>query len=124
MKLGLSKQFGMKDLGEAQIRSGLQIQHSSKTGRLSNFQTHYTFKILTGFRVNCPGLVDHPIVGYKDVETIVTGESNLCGGNSFPNHEVIGSLIYLMIDTCADFAFAAGKLVPFAKFLLLFSGMS
>ena len=99
----LSTSFEMKDMGEAKVILGIKIKRHNN--EISVSQTHYIEKILKKFRFeDC-----HPVGTPMDPNVKLLPNK----GNAVSQHEysrAIGSLMYAMISTRPDIAYAVGKL--------------
>lgn len=99
----LSSSFDMKDMGEAEVILGIRIKRGNNG--ISVSQSHYIEKILKRFNLgNC-----------LSVSTPVDPTISLMPNTGAPVSQLeysraIGSLMYAMICTRPDIAFAVGKL--------------
>ncbi|CAJ2666407.1 unnamed protein product [Trifolium pratense] len=112
VKQFLSKNFDMKDMGEASYVIGIKIHRDRHRGVLGLSQETYINKVLERFRMqNCS----------PSVAPIVKGDKfnlNQCPKNDFereqmkniPYASVVGSLMYAQVCTRPDIAFAVGIL--------------
>ena len=99
----LSSNFDMKDLGEAEVILGIRIKRGNNGISIS--QSHYIEKILTKFNFdNCS-----PV--YTPVDPTVKFRPNTGAPvKQLEYSRAIGCLMYAMISTRPDIAFAVGKL--------------
>nr|GEV36279.1 zinc finger, CCHC-type [Tanacetum cinerariifolium] len=99
----LSSKFDMKDLEEAEVILGIKIKRGNNGVSIS--QSHYIEKILTKFNFsNCS-----PI--YTPVDLTVKFQHNKgTPVSQLEYSRAIGCLMYAMISTRPDIAFAVGKL--------------
>ncbi|GJY20268.1 zinc finger, CCHC-type containing protein [Tanacetum coccineum] len=99
----LSSNFDMKDLGEAEVILGIRIKRGNNGISIS--QSHYIEKILTKFNfANCS-----PV--YTPVDPTVKFRPNKgTPVSQLEYSRAIGCLMYAMISTRPDIAFAVGKL--------------
>ena len=108
----LSKNFDMKDMGEASYVIGIKIHRDRFQGILGLSQESYINKVLKRFRMN-----DYS----PSVAPIVKGDRfnlNQCPKNNLereqmkniPYASAIGSLMYAQVYTTLDIAFAVGML--------------
>ncbi|GJR00009.1 zinc finger, CCHC-type containing protein [Tanacetum coccineum] len=99
----LSSNFDMKDLGEAEVILGIRIKRGNNGISIS--QSHYIEKILTKFNfANCSPVytpVDPTVKFRPNKGTLVS---------QLEYSRAIGCLMYAMISTRPDIAFAVGKL--------------
>ena len=112
MKQFLSKNFDMKDMGEASYVIGIKIHRDRFRGILGLSQETYINKILERFQMkDCS----------PSIAPIVKGDRfnlNQCLKNDFereqmkniPYASTVGSLIYSQVYTRADIAFFVGML--------------
>jgi len=104
IKDALHKRFEMKDLGEANVILGLEIRRYKALGTLKLSQGKYAAQVLEKF-----GMAEcNPIGKPLDVglQLVKADESD----DALPYREAVGSLMYLMVRTRPDLAFAIGKL--------------
>jgi len=107
IKDALHKRSEMKDLGEAKVIFGLEIGRDKSLGTLKLSQGKYAGQVLETF-----GMAEcNPIGTPLDVglQLVKANESD----DALPYREAVGSLMYLMIGTRPDRAFAIGKLSRF-----------
>ena len=99
LKVFLSQQFEMKDLGHLSYFLGLEITHSTNGFYIT--QAKYAFELLSR-----AGLIDS-----KTVDTLVELNAHLTptGGKPLSNpslyRRLVGSLVYLIV-TCPDISYA------------------
>ena len=106
MKGELNKWFEMKDLGEAKVCIGLEIQRDRAAKTLSLTQTKYASNVLERFRMSTcnPSLTPMEQGRTTTISTENDSETNaLC-------REALGCLMYLMVGSRPDLAYAIGKL--------------
>nr|GEU66677.1 zinc finger, CCHC-type [Tanacetum cinerariifolium] len=99
----LSSKFDMKDLGEAEVIFGIRIKRGNNG--ISIFQSHYIEKIPTKFNfANCSPVYTHvdPTVKFRHNKRTPVSQLEYS--------RAIGCLMYAMISTRPDIAFAVGKL--------------
>lgn len=105
LKKKLSTMFEMEDCGEAKVCLGLEITRNREQNSLKISQKSYLQKVLCRFGMDEAKSVCTPMQSQiedsalKDVEA----DSNLYS-------QAIGSLMYLMVCTRPDIAFAVGRL--------------
>ena len=110
MKRELNNKFEMKDLGEASMCLGFEISRNRNARKLFLGQERYAEKVLERFRMSQCYSVPIPMENVRDLEKRLESKSvqpDLCDA---PYREAIGSLMYLMIGTRPDIAFAVSKL--------------
>ncbi|GJY09449.1 zinc finger, CCHC-type containing protein [Tanacetum coccineum] len=99
----LSSNFDMKDLGEAEVILGIRIKRGNNGISIS--QSHYIEKILTKFNFgNCS-----PVCTPVD-PTVKFRPNKGTPVSQLEYSRAIGCLMYAMISTRPDIAFAVGKL--------------
>ena len=99
----LSSNFDMKDLGEAEVILGIRIKRGNNGISIS--QSHYIEKILAKFNfANCSPVYTrvYPTVKFRHNKGTPV--------NQLEYSRAIGCLMYAMISTRPDIAFAVGKL--------------
>ena len=102
----LNKRFEMKDLGEAKVCIGLEIHRSRGTKTLSLTQSKYASNVLDRFRMKSCNPTSTPMEQVR--QAIVTDMKD--SETSAPYRQAIGCLMYLMVGTRPDLAYAIGKL--------------
>jgi len=103
------KRLEMKDLCEAKVILGLEIRRDKALGTLKLSQGKYAGQVLETFGMAECNPIGTPLeVGLKLVKA---DESD----DALPYREAVGSLMYLMIGTRPDIAFAIGKLSRFVS---------
>jgi len=105
----LRKRFEMKDLGEAKVILGLNIRRDKALGTLKLSQGKYAGQVLEKFGMAECNPIGTPLeVG---LQLVKADES----ADALPYREAVGSLMYLMVGTRPDLAFAIGKLNRFVS---------
>jgi Reverse transcriptase (RNA-dependent DNA polymerase) len=109
IKAALSQRFEMKDLGEAKMCLGLEISRNRKDGDLTLSQAKYIGSVLSRYGMDSA----------YGAHTPMEAGADLYGANEpaddMPYREAIGSLIYLMVGTRPDIAFALSQLSKFVE---------
>ena len=114
IKDALHKRFEMEDLGEAKVILGLEIRRENALGSLKLSQGKYAAQVLEKFGMAECNPIGMPLeVG---LQLVKANESD----DALPYREAVGSLMYLLVGTRPDLAFAIGKLSRF--FLVLRQG--
>ncbi len=106
IKKKLSQRFEMKDMGTAKVILGIEVSRDRQKKKLFINQAEYTRSVLERF-----GMIDSKPVATpmdRSYHDNVTQESAVV--DNVPYRQVIGSLMYLMITTRPDIAYAIGKL--------------
>ena len=117
LKKKLGKRFDMKDLGPAQFILGIQIRRNRVKKVISISQEQYIDNILKRF-----GMEDcKPIATPLDANTKFSSTMSPSSDKDFlemkeiPYQQAIGSLMYAMLGTRPDIAFAVGALSRFSS---------
>ena len=109
-KVDLSKVFDMKDLGEIFYILGLQITRDRTHRMIHISQTKYIQSILKRYGMeDCKSLatpLDANSKLSKDMAPLTSEDINSMA--SIPYQSAVGSLVYAMIGTRADIAYAVG----------------
>jgi len=109
IKDALYKHFEMKDLGEAKVILGQEIRRDKALGTLKLSQGKYAGQVLKKFGMaECNAIATPFEVGLQ----LAQSEKSV---KSLPYREAVGSLMYLMVGTRPDLAFAVGKLSRFVS---------
>ena len=104
IKKELTKRFEMKDLGPARVMLGIEINRNRASRQLFISQSEYTSTILARFRMEKSRDVATPME--KPGSTLESSPA----AKDIPYRQAIGSLMYLMIGSRPDLAFAVRKL--------------
>ena len=103
IKDALHKRFEMKDLGEAKVILGLEIRRDKALGTLKLSQGKYAAQVLDKFGMAECNPSGTPLeVGLQLVKADKSDDA-------LPYREAVGILMYLMVGTRPDLAFAIGK---------------
>jgi len=109
IKDALHKRFEMKDLGEAKVILGLNIRRDKALGTLKLAEGKYAGQVLEKFGMaECNPIRTQLEVG---LQLVKADESD----DALPYREAVGSLMYMMVGTRPDLAFAIGKLSRFVS---------
>jgi hypothetical protein len=109
IKKALSMKFEMKDMGEARNCLGLEIFRYRKDGILTVSQSEYAKVVLARYEMAEVYGASTPIECGVDLNDA----SELA--KDVPYREAIGSLMYLMVGTRPDIAFAMSQLSKFVE---------
>lgn len=109
MKLELRERFKMKDLGEASEFLGIKIVSSRKNSYLHITQQEFTERILRRFSIeqSRPSFTPMEVPAKKPYFLSSKTDEKV---SDFRCRQAIGSLMYLMLGTHPDIAFAVGKI--------------
>jgi hypothetical protein len=116
IKLSLSTRFKMKDLGPVHHLLGVNVERDRSLGLLRISQKQYLKDVLQRF-----GMEDcRPVKCPLDLKTTLSladcpPDSNPLNPSLYPYRAVIGSLMYAMVGTRPDLAFAVSFLSRFSK---------
>jgi len=108
----ISKRFNMKDLGELTFILGMSVRRDWEAGTIHLFQSKYIVDVLSRFGMETctsrslpmdPGCKLTKAMSPKTAEEWEEAEQ-------YPYREVAGSLMYLMVSTRPDIAFAVSCL--------------
>jgi len=109
IKDALHKRFDMKDLREAKVILGLEIRRDKALGTLKLSQGKYAGQVQEKFGMAECNPIGTPLeVG---LQLVKAEESD----DALPYREAVGSVMYLMVGTRPDLAFAVGKLSRFVS---------
>ena len=111
----LSRRFEMKDLGEAKIILGLEITRDRSSHKLWLSQTKYATSVLERFGMRDCRPVATPMLQCRNNEESLDVLDQNETSSDVPYRQAIGALMYLMISTRPDLAFAVGKLARFCE---------
>jgi hypothetical protein len=109
IKEELSQHFDMKDMGEAKKVLGLEICRNRTKRNLTLSQAEYAASVLHRYGMGDAYGVSTPIDGSVDLYESSESASDM------PYREAIGSLIYLMVGTRPDIAYAMSQLSKFVE---------
>ena len=111
IKPKLCDRFDMKDLGEAKVCLGLEMSRDRNQKRLWLTQQSYMEKIVDRFSMSDCKPVATPMEEPNNLEQRLEFISDSDEeAKNVPYREAIGSLMYLMIGSRPDIAYAVGKL--------------
>jgi hypothetical protein len=116
LKAGLSDRFEMTDLGEAQFILGLQLTRDRSARTLSLSQADYIRRVVEryGMAHSNPAptpLATGAVLSQMDCPAVIPSTPTLLLGHSYAS--VVGALMYAMLGTRPDLAFAVGALSRF-----------
>ena len=106
LKSQLSKEFDMKDLGEARKILGMEIKRDRKSRKLWLSQGNYIEKVLEKFRMEKSKQVNTPLSQHFRLSAILcpTTDENKDSMSQVPYAQAVGSLMYVMVCTRPDIA--------------------
>ena len=115
LKKDLSKSFAMKDLGPAKQILGMRITRDRTKRLLWLSQERYVEKVLERFNMHKSKSVNTPLAGHfkLSLKQSPTSEKEMKEMKKIPYSSVVGSLMYVMICTRPDIAYAVGVVSRF-----------
>ncbi|KAJ9543281.1 hypothetical protein OSB04_022988 [Centaurea solstitialis] len=104
----LNAEFEMKDLGEARKILGMEISRDRKACTLTLSQKSYIEKVLKRFNMNGAKAVNTPIAGHfkLSAKQCPVSDEEKNDMSRVPYSSAVGSLMYAMICTRPDLAYA------------------
>jgi hypothetical protein len=109
IKDGLSKEFDMDDMGELHYILGIEVTRNREQRTIALGQPKYIDDIINRFDLNNAHTVNTPM----DLNIRLFTDKNEKPVNQKEYQSIVGSLMYLMIGTRPDIAFAVSKLSQF-----------
>lgn len=106
VKKNLSKYFSLKDLGILKYYLGLEIKYDSETIKIG--QHNYILSLLDKFNMKDCKSMGTPIIKKK-----MERRTDSYIGESYPYQNLIGCLMYLMVNSRPDIAYAVSYLSQF-----------
>lgn len=114
VKTELKRHFKMKDLGYASEFLGIEISRSRGEKNIHLCQFKYASKILNRFNMDNSKPCSTPMEHVSSMSTFdVTNAEQ--GSETFPYRQAIGCLMYLMVCTRPDIAFAVGRMSQYCE---------
>lgn len=110
LKQQLSKSFAMKDLGPAKQILGIRIHRDRVAKKLHISQEQYIEKVLCRFNMDKAKVVSSPLTtNFKLTEKdSPSTKEEIAEMDGVPYASAVGSLMYAMVSTRPDIAFAVG----------------
>jgi hypothetical protein len=110
LKSQLQEKFDMKDLGEAHYCLGIQIKRNKKEGWIRINQTKYIDDILRRFNMQDSKPISTPMDSSAKLskESSPNDENETQNMKEIPYQNAVGSLMYAMLGTRPDIAYAVG----------------
>lgn len=109
IKQDLSREFEMKDMGQAKMCLGFRIFWNRSERKLTMSQEKHALSVLSRFGVSDANGARTPMEVSIDVD-----ESSELATN-VPYREAIGSLMYLMVGTRPEIAFAVSRMAQYVE---------
>lgn len=108
LKVQLSNEFDMKDLGEAKKILGMEIHRDRQIGKLYLSQKKYIAKVLDRFSMNDSKSVSTPLASHFKLseDQCPKTEDQMEQMYNVPYSSAVGSLMYAMVCTRPDLAHA------------------
>lgn len=115
LKRSLASEFAMKDLGAAKQILRMRINRDKKTINLTLSQEQYIEKVLCRFNMKDAKPVKTPLAAHFKLssEQSLENEEDLKSMEGVPYASAIGSLMYAMVGTRPDIAYAVGVVSRF-----------
>ncbi|GJY41356.1 retrotransposon protein, putative, ty1-copia subclass [Tanacetum coccineum] len=110
----LKKEFDMKELGEAKKILGMEIVRDRSRKILRVSQSGYVSKILNNFRIDNGKSVKMPLGGHfkLSLKDCPVRDCDVERMSKVPYANAVGSLMYLMVCTRPDIAYARSSIWP------------
>lgn len=99
-------------MGSARRILGMDIERDRAGGVLKLSQSRYIRKVLQVFRMDRPDSVSTPLGAYFKLVTVKEGDPKV-GSEEYPYANAVGSIMYAIIGTRPDLAFAIGVVSRF-----------
>ena len=112
VKKQLFREFKMKDMGPATYILGIRIRRSANRTQLAIDQSTYIRKFLHEYGMGDATAISHPIDGYHSLTPAQPDEPRT---DQREYQQRIGSMMYAMIGTRPDIAYAIGKLSQYCQ---------
>jgi len=112
LKEALSLKFEMKDMGAASRILGIDIIRNRKEGTLRLSQTRYVDKVIQRFRMADAKVVSTPMGAHFKLTSLID-EIGSVDPEVVPYSSAVGSVMYAMIGTIPDVAYAMGLVSRF-----------
>ena len=113
-KAELSARYDMKDLGEVQYVLSMEVSRDRAAGTIEVSQCKYITDVLRRFgMLEChaaPTPMDPAVKLVKAASTVGKAKAK---AEDYPYQEVVGSLMYLMVTTRPDIAYAVSQLARY-----------
>ena len=109
----LLKIFKGKDLGEAKFILGIQITQTQNTVELT--QSTYINRLIDEVGMTGSNFTQVPVSGGDAKESTTQGQNSDVLDTSTPYRNIVGKLMYAMVGTRPDIAFAVGFLGRFSS---------
>ena len=113
VKKMLSSEFDMKDLGPASRILGMDIERDRAGGVLRLSQSKYIKKVLQVFRMDKAHSVSTPLGAHFKLVAVKEDDHSVGTEEEYPYSNAVESIMYAMIGTRPDLAFAVGVVSRF-----------
>ena len=115
LKQALSETFAMKNLGNAQHFLGMRINRDRKKRILELSQESYIQKVIQRFNMQGGKPVSTPLPAYLKIskDDCPKSDAEKAEMSKVPYSSAVGSLMYVMVATRPDIAYAVGKVSRF-----------
>lgn len=111
IKNSLAQSFEMKDLGPVNLCLGIEFQQNMAEHKITLNQREYARNLLEKFNMSECKPVQSPLVTQCKLEKPETPDEGVM--RKYPYQNLIGSLIYLAVNTRPDIAFSVNFLSQF-----------
>lgn len=115
LKKILSSEFEMKDLGDAKKILGMEISRDRERGILTVSQEDYAWKVLGNYNMEKSKSVSTPLGAHFRLSSATEKElkEHEVYMKDVPYQSAVGSLMYAMVGTRPDLAYAIGMVCRF-----------
>ncbi|RVW79299.1 Retrovirus-related Pol polyprotein from transposon TNT 1-94 [Vitis vinifera] len=115
LKKQLSKSFAMKDLGPVKRILGIRIERDRASKKLCMLQEQYIEKVLARFNMSKAKVVSSPLASHFKLSSrhIPSTDKEKEDMRRVPYASAVGSLMYAMVCTRPDIAYAVGVVSRF-----------
>ena len=111
-KAVMEAEFKMSDLGEANLFLGLQLVRDRKQRVMRLMQTRYAEDVLRRFGMEESKPISTPMVPHSP---LAKGEEVVLAEDKAWYRSAVGSLMYLMVSTRPDLAYAVGAVSKYVE---------
>ncbi|OAE22230.1 hypothetical protein AXG93_412s1190 [Marchantia polymorpha subsp. ruderalis] len=111
LKVQLSSEFNMKDLDPAKRILGMEIHKDESSSKLWLTQTQYAEKVLARFNMSNAKAVSTPLAAHFKLSVALCPTDAIDKElmSSIAYESAVGNIMYLLVRTRRDIAYAVGK---------------
>ena len=111
VKQQLNNEFKMKDLGAAKKILRMEIMRDGVVGRLSLSQKEYIEKVFHRFNIQNAKPITTPLAAHFRLSSTLCSQldEEVDYMSRVPYSSVVGSLMYAMVCSCPDLAYAVNR---------------